>query len=75
MRDRIRHGAYETAAAFVLGTAAALSIDAVFNVGLTAVQAALIGGGTAALEVVEEVAKDVRDHFRDQRQSRDVKLR
>ena len=67
MKTRIVHGLYEAAAAGVAGTASTLVVDAAADLGLGLLVAALVGGGAAALEVVKEVAGDVRDHYRDRR--------
>lgn len=72
VRERMAYGALEAVSAFVGGTASALAIDSLASgVELGVFGAALIGGGSAALKVIEEVAKDIKRHYRNKRRPND----
>lgn len=66
-RSVVINGTYEAIAAFIAGTASALTISSFTAFDLSSLDAALVGGGVATIEVVKEVAKEVRDRYRDKR--------
>lgn len=64
---RLRSAAFEGAAGFVAAFLGTLSVDAAFALDLGAGTAAMIAGATAAVDVMQELATDVRDRLREHR--------